>query len=112
MPRDWKMRIQDMLDAIAKIQSYTAGMDYSTFQADEKTVDAVVRNFQIMGEAARYIPADIEARWPQLPWADMRDMRNVVIHEYFGVSRAILWQTIVDNLPPLPAVLQQVLFSS
>jgi len=106
------MRVQDILEAIAKIQRYTAGMDYDTFQADEKTVDAVVRNFQIIGEAAQYIPAEVEARWPQLPWADMRDMRNVVIHEYFGVSRAILWQTIVDDLPPLPALLQQILYAA
>jgi uncharacterized protein with HEPN domain len=103
------MRIQDILDAISKIQSYTTGMDYNSFRTDEKTVDAVVRNFQIIGEAARYIPAEVEARWTQLPWADMRDMRNVVIHEYFGVSRAILWQTIVDDLPPFPALLQQIL---
>ena len=109
MPRDWRMRIQDMLDAITKIQSYTAGMDYDTFRTDEKTVDAVIRNFQIIGEAARHIPAEVETRWPHLPWASMRDMRNVVIHEYFGVSRSILWQTVVDDLPPLPALLQQIL---
>ena len=57
MPRDWKMRVQDILDAIDKIQRYTMGMSYDSFRTDEKTVDAVVRNFQIIGEAARHIPA-------------------------------------------------------
>lgn len=106
------MRVQDILDAIAKIQQYTAGMNYDVFRADEKTVDAVVRNFQVMGEAARHIPAELEERWPQIPWADMRDMCNVVIHEYFGVSRVILWQTIIENLPPLPPLLLEALSES
>ena len=112
MPRDWKMRVQDILEAISKIQRYTTGMDYAAFRMDEKTVDAVIRNFQIIGEAARHIPADLESRWSHIPWSDMRDMRNVVIHEYFGVSREILWQTMTKDLPPLLPLLTQVLAES
>lgn len=109
MPRDGKMRVQDILDAIGKIELYTTGMNYNAFRRDEKTVDAVIRNFQIIGEAARHIPADLETRWPHIPWTEMRDMRNVVIHEYFGVSREILWQTITDDLPSLFALMTQIL---
>lgn len=112
MPRDWKMRVQDILDAIDKIQRYTIGMSYDSFRTDEKTVDAVVRNFQIIGEVARHIPTYLEERWPQAPWADMRDMRNVVIHEYFGVSREILWQTITKDLPSLSPLLTRILAES
>jgi uncharacterized protein with HEPN domain len=88
--RDWKFRIEDILESIAKVERYTAGMTFDTFTADEKTIDAVVRNFTIIGEAARYMPQEIEARYPYLPWNEMRGMRNIVVHEYFGVSFSIL----------------------
>jgi uncharacterized protein with HEPN domain len=65
--RDWKLRIEDILEAIAKIQRYTEGMTFETFSGDEKPIDAVVRNFTVIGEASRYIPLEIEARYPELP---------------------------------------------
>ncbi len=108
-PRDWRLRVQDILDAIGAIQSYTAGMDYPAFVRDRRTVDAVLRNITVIGEAASRIPEAIQAASPVIPWADMRDMRNVVIHEYFGVNRQILWDTIQTDLPPLVPQLQALL---
>ena len=104
-PRDWKLRIADILDAIAAIQSYTQEMDYEMFIRDRRTVDAVLRNLTVIGEAATYVPDDIVARHPEVPWRDMRDMRNVVVHAYFGVNQRIVWDTIQVNLPPLVALL-------
>jgi uncharacterized protein with HEPN domain len=108
-PRDWRLRAQDILDAINAIQAYTVGMDYSAFAHDRRTIDAVLRNVSIIGEAASRIPEEIQRASPDVPWADMRDMRNVVIHEYFGINKQILWNTIQTDLPPLVAPIQALL---
>jgi uncharacterized protein with HEPN domain len=100
-PRDWALRITDILDSIAAIREFTAGMDYAAFTRDRKTIDAVLRNFTVIGEAARYVPDDVTATFPEIPWQDMRDMRNILMHQYFGVNLRIVWDTIQVNLPPL-----------
>lgn len=66
-PRDWTLRIADILDAIAAIREFTAGMDYDAFTRDRKTLDAVLRNFTVIGEAARYVPDDVTAAHPEIP---------------------------------------------
>lgn len=108
-PRDWKLRIRDILDSIAKISRYTDGMSLTEFEADDKTIDAVVRNIEVIGEAATHIPDGIQEGYPDLPWPEMRAMRNILAHEYFGVSLPIIWQTIQDNLPPLVEQLERLL---
>jgi uncharacterized protein with HEPN domain len=108
-PRDWRLRAQDILDAICAIQTYTVGMDYPAFAHDRKTIDAVLRNIAIIGEAASRIPEELQLASSDIPWADMRDMRNVVIHEYFGINKQILWDTIQADLPPLVIPLQALL---
>lgn len=108
-PRDWTLRIEDILAAIEKIERYTAGMTAEAFRGDEKTVDAVVRNLMIVGEAAQHIPPEVLERAPQIAWADMRGMRNIVVHEYFGVSLDILWETAKVDLPPLVPLLRSLL---
>jgi uncharacterized protein with HEPN domain len=95
------MRIEDILDAIDKIDRYTKGMSFNAFKSDEKTVDAVIRNITVIGEASRYIPADIQDRFRDIPWDEMKGIRNVIVHEYFGMSHSILWQTTKHNFPPL-----------
>ena len=107
--RDPLLRIQDILDAIAKIQRYTQGMTLDVFSADEKTVDAVIRNFIIIGEAASQIPRDLRDRYPAVPWSVIRNMRNVLAHVYFGVSLPIVWHTIIEDLDPLVSVFQDLL---
>lgn len=91
--------------AIAKIHRYTAGMDYPTFAADERTIDAVIRNFSVIGEAASQLPDEYVVRQPSIPWNEMRGMRNVIIHEYFGISLPILWETIQNDLPAVERAL-------
>ncbi len=107
--RDWKVRIDDILDAIGKIQRYTKGMTRQSFSADSMIIDAVARNIEIIGEAARHVPADIRERYPGVPWADMRGMRNVVAHDYSRVDVDILWDTLERNLPPLVPLLREIL---
>ncbi|OIP33139.1 MAG: DUF86 domain-containing protein [Deltaproteobacteria bacterium CG2_30_66_27] len=100
-PREWRLRIEDILEAIHKIRRYVSGLSFDEFQSDDKVVDAVVRNLEVIGEAARHIPPEMESRHPDLPWVEMRGMRNVLVHEYFGVNLSILWHTIQQNLPPI-----------
>ena len=109
--REWRFRVRDILEAIAAVQGYTAGMDLDRFAADRKTVDAVLRNLIVIGEAATHLPESVGEHHPQLPWADMRALRNFVVHEYFGVSDAIIWDTIQRNLPPLVEPLRHILES-
>lgn len=107
--RDWKFRIQDILDAVVAVQEYTQGMEFKTFTKDRKTVDAVVRNLIIIGEAAVHVPEDICLKYPEVPWHDMRGMRNFVVHEYFRASDTVVWDTVQVDLPPLPTLLKKIL---
>ena len=107
--RDWNLRIRDIAVAIDKIERYTATMTSADFQADERTVDPVLRNFEIIGEAARTLPAHVTDANPNIPWAKMRALRNIVAHAYFGVDLSIIWETIVRRLPELKAALHSFL---
>ena len=107
-PRNWKFRISDILESIARIQRHTRGFDFDKFESDEKTIDAVIRNLEIIGEAARHVPREIQAQYSDLPWAEMQTMRNIVIHEYHGVNLKIIWQTVQEDLPSIISRLKQI----
>ena len=110
-PRQWKLYLEDILSAIQKIQQYTSGMNLDKFRSSNITIDAVIRNFTVIGEAARQIPPEIEARYDSVPWHKMRGLRNIVVHEYFGLDANILWETIQTDLPPLVPAIKNVLDS-
>lgn len=107
--RNWEIRILDILTAINSIQSYTKEMDFTSFVSDRRTVDAVIRNLIIIGEAASHMPEDICQKYPVIPWYEMRGMRNFVVHEYFVVSDKILWDTIRLELKELPEILKRII---
>ena len=109
--RNWEIRIHDILTAISSIQKYTKEMDFNSFVSDRRTVDAVIRNLIIIGEAASHIPEDVCQKYPEIPWFEMRGMRNFVVHEYFGVSDKILWDTIRIDLKNLPDTLKRIIRS-
>ncbi len=94
--RDVKLLLADIAEAVNKIVVYTAGMSYADFVADDKTIDAVVRNFEIIGEAANRIPEDYRILHPEIEWRQIIGLHNRVIHEYFGIDYEILWH-IIDN---------------
>ncbi len=106
--RDWKFRIEDILEAIGRIEDYTADLDYAGWQGDQKTIDAVIRNFEIIGEAARHVPDSIQERFSDVPWAKMKGIRNVLIHEYFGVDVEVVWKTVRQDIPGLKKRLLQI----
>lgn len=106
--REWLFRLEDILEALERIHGYVKGLDLQQFEADQRTIDAVVRNLEIIGEAARHIPDSITQEYPLIPWRYMRDMRNILIHEYFGIDTGIIWQTIAQDLPVLQSQLELV----
>ncbi|NJN91647.1 MAG: DUF86 domain-containing protein [Leptolyngbyaceae cyanobacterium SL_5_14] len=106
--REWHLRVQDILNAIASIQRLTAEMTFDEFSADEAIVKAVLYNFTVIGEASASISINIQSRYPGIPWRLMSDMRNVIAHEYFQVDLSLTWNTIQNNLPPLATQLQNL----
>ena len=101
--------IRDILNAAEQIQQFIKDMDFADFSADTRTLYAVIRAFEIIGEAARHIPAQVRRRYPQVPWQDMLAMRNLLIHEYFGVDSEVLWRTIQEDISPLRNAIQEML---
>jgi uncharacterized protein with HEPN domain len=98
-------RLEDILEAVRKIQRYASGLNLAAFEADEKTVDAVVRNFIIIGEASNHVSPELMARYPNVPWHQMRGLRNIAVHEYARVNTRVIWETVTLHLPaliPLP----------
>ena len=100
-PRDWFLRLEDMLAAIQKIETYTDGLDFSQFESESIRVDAVVRNLTVIGEAANHVPEEIRAQLPRIPWAKATELRNFVVHEYFGITLEVIWLTTTARLPSL-----------
>lgn len=107
-PREWRLRVEDILEAIARIERYVEGLSFEQFQADQKTVDAVIRNLEVIGEAVRHLAAHRETLLTGIPWEDIAGMRNVLIHAYFGVDLNIIWHTIVEDLSELRTQLQHL----
>ncbi len=96
---------------MAKIQQYTHGMSYETFIANNMVVDAVIRNLEIIGEASKNIPADIQEKHPEVPWKRMIGLRNIMIHEYFGVDLRIVWKIVTSNLPETRSAIEAMLMT-
>ena len=107
-PRKWEFRLQDILNAAQKIGRYIDGLEFEDFVKDEKTVDAVVRQLTIIGEAASHVPEEIASTAPEIPWRSLRGIRNIVVHEYFGVNMQILWNAVTKNIPDLSAELEKL----
>ncbi len=109
--RDWRFRVRDILAAVHAVAEYTDGMTFEEFVADARTRDAVIRNLTTIGESVRWIPEAVLNEHPEVPWRTMRAVRNVVVHQYFGIDDAILWQTVRGDLPRLAPLLEDVLAS-
>ena len=104
--RDWALFVADMLEASGKINSYISGLSFEEFQADSRTVDAVVRNLEIIGEAARAIPVEMKQDRPAIDWSALNGLRNRIVHEYFGLSLPIIWAIVLHDLPVLDVQLR------
>ena len=99
--RDWSFRIKDILNSIEKIEQYIENMNLTEFKKNQLVIDAVIRNFEIIGEASNHIPKSIQSAHPTIPWRQMIALRNFLIHEYFGIDFNTIWQTAHIHLPAL-----------
>ncbi|MBW2075806.1 MAG: DUF86 domain-containing protein [Deltaproteobacteria bacterium] len=99
--RSWQFRIDDIIEAINKIERYTHGIDFESWQHDEKTVDAVIRNLEVIGEASSHLPVEIQEQYENVPWNMMKGIRNILAHEYFDIDLEIVWKTVKEDLPIL-----------
>lgn len=109
MPRDFRLYLDDILEAIGRIRLYVEGQDEAAFRADNKTQDAVIRNLEIIGEAAGSLPEEIRATMPEINWRKFKGLRNILAHEYFGVSPAIVWDIARNKLGALETACRQML---
>jgi uncharacterized protein with HEPN domain len=109
MPKDFRVFLDDILEAIIKIKSYTTGMDYESFIQDHKTVDAVIRNLEIVGEAAKGIPENIRQNNQEIEWQRIIGLRNVLIHQYSGIDLEVVWDVIGNKLPLLEKQMSNIL---
>jgi uncharacterized protein with HEPN domain len=105
----WQVRVEHILEAIGKIERYTVGLTEATFAEQSMAVDAVIRNFQVIGEAVRHVPDEVQARYAEVPWSLMQGMRHILVHDYYAVKLDIVWRTIQVSLPPLLEPLRNIL---
>ena len=107
--RTYTMYLEDVLSSIDRIFEYTQGYDLIRFKQDYKTVDAVIRNFEIIGEAVKNLPAEIKEQYPNVPWYAMYSLRNRVSHAYFGIDYEIIWDIIENYLPENKIEIEKIL---
>lgn len=107
--RNWRLYAEDILEACAKIRRYLAGRSFESFETDELTRDAVIRNIEVIGEAAKNLPNEVIARAPDVEWRKIRGMRDVVAHGYFGLDSSVIWSSATSKLDALEAAVRNLL---
>lgn len=106
--RDIRLFISDIFESCEAIFSYVNGMSFDEFTQDRKTYSAVIREFEIIGEAVKHLPLELTDKYENVGWRDIKDFRNLLIHEYFGVDFEIVWNTIKDDLLVLYYVIKSI----
>jgi uncharacterized protein with HEPN domain len=101
--------LQDILDAIADIESFTTGVDFQSFQENREKTFAVVKLLEIVGEAVKKIPNEQRVNYSEIPWKSVAGMKDILVHEYWQIDPEVVWATIQESLPPLKVAIQQML---
>lgn len=107
--RDVRLYLDDILEAIDKIERYTEGLNFEQFRKDDKTGDAVIRNFSVIGEGVKNIPPGVRKKYPDIPWKIIAGMRDKLVHQYFGIRYDVVWETIELRLPSLRVDIKKIL---
>jgi len=106
--RTYKDFFEDMKESVDDIEEFIKGMNFSEFKNDKKTIKAILKSIEDLGEASNNIPEEIKKEYNQIPWKYMIGMRNNLVHEYFGVDLEIVWETITEDIPRLKGLLQKI----
>jgi len=106
--REYKLYLADILAAMESIERFIEGMSFEEFQADDKTTSAVIRKFEIIGEASRNIPEEVKQKHPEVPWKEMAGMRDRLIHAYFGVDYNLVWTTIKTRISAAKQAIRKI----
>lgn len=109
MQRDIGLYLDDILESIEKIESYTKGISEEEFSRNTETQDAVLRRLAIIGEAVKHLPEDLKEKHKQIPWKQIAGARDIFVHEYFGVGIERVWEAIHENLPDLKTLVNKLL---
>jgi uncharacterized protein with HEPN domain len=109
MSRNIQLYFEDILTSCAKVLSYTQGMSFEEFVADERTFDAVILNLLVVGEAIKNIPHDIRDRNPQIEWRKIAGLRDILAHAYFQIENEIIWDVVQNKVQPLQEQVQKLL---
>ena len=109
MPRDYKVYLEDIIEAIAKIERYVANLTFEEFSREEIVIDATIRNFEIIGEAVKRIPENIKQKYPEVEWKKIAGLRDILIHEYSAIDLEILWDIIKNKLPDFKKNISKIL---
>lgn len=104
--RDWKILFEDIIECIEKIESYTKDLSFENFENNNLINDAVVRNIEIIGEASKNVPVEIQNQFADIPWQKLRGIRNRIVHDYFDVDRTIIWHIVSNELTDLKKLLR------
>ena len=107
--RTYRMYLEDIQMAMNRIDEYISGLNFIDFKRDYKTVDAVIRNFEIIGEASKNLPKEIKEKYSEIPWSEMYLLRNKVTHEYFGIDYEIIWDIASNYLPDNKIQIDEIL---
>ena len=107
-PKRWRWRVFDLLATLDRLYEHTAGLSLTTFQRDERTQDAVLHGLTRLGETTKFIPQSVQDTHREVPWALLRDIRNLIAHDYFGIEPALVWHTVTVELPALRPALQAI----
>ena len=97
--REFILYLEDMLKSMDRIEEYLSSLDFKKFKQTYLIVDAIIRNFEIIGEASKNIPPNIQEKYPEIPWKKMYGLRNLIAHEYFGIDYEMIWEIARKNLP-------------
>jgi len=109
MKKDYRDYLDDIINAITKAEQFIGKMTFEDFEKDEKTIFAVVRALEIIGEATRKLPESLKNKYPKIPWREISGMRNKLIHEYFGVNLRVVWDTVKKDIPTIKPFFQEII---
>ena len=108
MIREYKDYLMDLIEAIDKMEQFAKDLTYEDFKKDEKTIFAVIRALEVMGEAAKKIPAGVRNKYKHVPWKQIAGMRDKLIHEYFGVNTQVIWKTVKEDIPLVKPIIKKM----